>query len=124
MRAGLAKRCEMPLRRLDHQVDVDAAAALVNQAAERPEHDRADDDRLDEVPIANVVVKEARTRGEQLLDLLSEAREVGRIEGRLDLGLSQPVCPGHCPDPTQPAAERTRPGPARSCRGRRPNEAH
>jgi hypothetical protein len=47
------------------------------------------------VSIANVVVKEARTRGEQLLDLLSEAREVGRIEGRLDLGLSQPVCPGH-----------------------------
>ena len=93
--AGFAKGAKMPLRRLDHQVDVDKPAALVNQASNRVEHDRADDDRLDEMPVADVVVKDAHTGVEQLLDLLAEFREVGRIERGLDLGLSQPIRPGH-----------------------------
>ena len=93
--AGLAKGAKVPLRRLDHQMDVDEAAAAVNQASDRLEHDRADDDRFDEVPVAHVVVEDARPRGEQFVDLLSESREVGRIEGGLDLGVSQPLRPGH-----------------------------
>src|SRR5207302_2513093 len=80
---------------LDHQVNVDAAAAAVDQVSDRLEHHRPDDDRLDEVSVPDVVVEDARPRAEQLLDLLSKPREVGRIEGGLDLGLSQPVRPSH-----------------------------
>src|SRR6059058_1041859 len=95
VRAGLAKRTKVPFRRLDHQVDVDPAAAVVNQASNRPKHDWADDDRLDEMPVAHVVMENARAGGEELLDLLAKLCEVGRVEGGLDLGLSQPVPPGH-----------------------------
>src|SRR3954452_3920682 len=76
---------------------VDLATGVVNQACDRMQHDRPDDDRLHEVPVPDVVMEDPYSRAEQLLDLLAKLREVGRIERGLDLGLSQPVRPGHSP---------------------------
>jgi hypothetical protein len=51
------------------------------------------------VTVADVEVKDARSRSEQDVDLLTEVREVGRIERRLDFHCSDPVPPGHLPQP-------------------------
>ena len=57
----------------------------VDDRRDRPQHDRPDRHRRDEVAVADVEVEDAAARGEQRLDLLPEPREVGRVERRLDL---------------------------------------
>src|SRR5215208_3004822 len=42
------------VRLLDHQMDVDDGAALVDDRSDRLKHDWADRDRFDEVPVADV----------------------------------------------------------------------
>ena len=71
---------------VDHQMAVEDTACLVHQRSDRLEHDRSDRDRLDEVPVADVVVEDAHTGADQALQLLAEPREVGRIDRGLDLG--------------------------------------
>jgi len=53
--------------------------------------------RLDEVPVADVVVEDAHTGADQALQLLAEPREVGRIDRGLDFGRPDPVVPTHDP---------------------------
>ena len=67
-----------PLRALDHEVHVEHAAALVHQVAERVDDQRADRDRRHEVAVHHVHVDDARAGVHDRLDLLAEAREVGR----------------------------------------------
>ena len=86
----------MAQRVVDHQVAVDGTALdRVHARRDRLEHDRADRDRLDEVTVADVEVEDARARAQQNIDLLAEAREVGRIERGLDLDRPDPLPPGH-----------------------------
>jgi hypothetical protein len=47
------------------------------------------------VPVADVEVEDPRARAEQLLDLLPEPGEVGRVQGGLDLDRTDPLIPGH-----------------------------
>ena len=89
------ERAEVVLRVVDHQVAVDHPALAVDERRDRLEHDRADGDRLDEVPVADVEVEDPRARAEQLLDLLPEPGEVGRVQRRLDLDRADPLIPGH-----------------------------
>ena len=93
--AGLRDRLEMLPGRLDHQVAVEDAAALVDERRDRLEDDRADRDRLDEVPVADVELEDLRARVHDDLDLLAEPREVRRVERRLDLDSAHPVLPAH-----------------------------
>ena len=74
---------------------VDVRIGRVNDRRDPLEDDRADRDRLDEVPVADVEVEDARARAQQHLDLLAEPREVGRVERGLDLHRSDPVVPAH-----------------------------
>ena len=86
-------------RVVDHQVAVEHAAVLVHERCDRAQHDRADRDRWDEVPVADVEVEDPRPGAEQLRDLLTEPAEVGRVERRLDLGAApHPVAPPHAVD--------------------------
>src|SRR5205814_8158667 len=54
-----------------------------------------------EVPVAGVEVEDARSGAQENVDLLAEAREVRRVERRLDLDSPDPGVPGHAaPDHT------------------------
>ena len=74
---------------------VEHAAEPVDDRRDRLEDDRADRDRLDEVPVTDVEVEDAHARLHDRLDLLAEPREVGRVERRLDLGGAHPFVPAH-----------------------------
>ena len=100
--AGLGELRDMPLRPLDHQVDIEYAALAVDERRDPLEHDRADRHRRDEVTVADVEVEDAALGAQQHLDLLAEPREVGRVERRLDLDRADPVVPAH------PADDRSR----------------
>ena len=93
--AGPLDRGEVLLGRLRHQMAVDVPVARVNDRCDPLEDDRAHRDRLDEVAVADVEVEDAGARAQQHVDLLAEAREVGRVERRLDLHRSDPVVPAH-----------------------------
>ena len=93
--AGRLHVLELPLGLGDHQVAVELSAALVDEAGDRPEHDRPDRDLADEVPVADVEVEDPDARVEQRLELRTEAREVRSVDRGLDLGPSYPVGPRH-----------------------------
>ena len=93
--AGLLDRSEVLLGTLSHQVTVDERAARVDDRRDRLEDDRAHRDRLDEVTVADVEVEHMHAGAKEHVDLLAQAREVGRIERRLDLHRSDPVVPAH-----------------------------
>ena len=93
--SGFFDRCEVFLRRLRHQVAVDESTVVMDELRDRLEHDRPHRDRLDEVSVADVVMKDAYARADEHLDLLPESREVGRIDRRLDFRRSDPVVPTH-----------------------------
>jgi hypothetical protein len=93
--SGLGDRLEVPLRLLDHQVAVEHPAEPVDERRNRLEDDRPHRDRRDEVPVADVEVEDPRAGAEERLALLPEARQVGRVERRLDLDRPDPVLPGH-----------------------------
>src|SRR5262245_22331210 len=86
---------ELALGRLDHQVAVEPAATFVDGPGDRLEHDGADRDLADEMPVAEVEVENPAARVEQLLELCAEAREFCSVDGGLDLGPSYPVGPAH-----------------------------
>jgi hypothetical protein len=77
---------EVALRLDDHEMAVERPSTGVDQRGDRLQDDRPDRDRLHELSVADVEVEHARTGAEQLLDLLAEPGEVGRVERRLDLG--------------------------------------
>ena len=81
----------------DHQVTVERAAEAVDDRRDGLEHDRPDGDRLDEMPVADVEVEDARAGAAEHVHLLPEVGEVRRIERRLDLNRPDPVSPGHVP---------------------------
>ena len=64
-------------RALDHQVDVDRAAGLVDLVGDRARDQRPDGDRRDEVAVHHVDVDHPRAGGHHLGDLGAEPREVG-----------------------------------------------
>src|SRR6185295_1186105 len=75
--AGAGELLDVPLRALDHQVDVDRAAGVVDLVGDRARHQRADRDRRHEVPVHHVDVDQARARVHHLGDLFAQAGEVG-----------------------------------------------
>ena len=72
---------------LDHQVDVDHRAGVVNPIGERADDQRAERDRGHEMPIHDVDVDHPRARREHLVDLRAEPREVGREDRGRDAQL-------------------------------------
>ena len=93
----------MPERVVDHQVAVEHPAGLVNERRDRLEDDGPDRHGLDEVAVADIEVEDATPGAEEHVDLLPEAREVRRVERRLDLGVPHPIRPAHAGDRTRRA---------------------
>ena len=79
------------IARGDHQMDIDQRAAVVDSLGDGLQHDRSDDDRLDEVAVADVVMEGPHAGSKQPVDLLAELCEVGRVQRRLDLDLAHLV---------------------------------
>ena len=94
---------EVPERVVDHQVAVEHPAGLVNERRDRLEHNGPDRHGLDEVAVADVEVEDATPGAQEHVDLLPEAREVRRVERRLDLGVPHPIRPAHAGDRTRRA---------------------
>src|SRR3989344_950164 len=82
-RAGLGKVRHDAIHRLHHQVYVDVG--LDAGLAQRPAHQRSDGEVGHVVVVHDVEMHGVGTGGENMLDLLSEARELGRQNGRGDL---------------------------------------
>src|SRR5262249_4184038 len=81
-----------------HEVAVEPAAQFVHERRDRLQHDRPDRDRLDEVPVADVEVEDPGAGAHDELELLAEAREVGRVDRGLDLATLHPLAPAHAGD--------------------------
>ncbi len=79
----------LALGTLDHHVDVDQAAGVVDQVRDRADDDRAERDRRHEVPVHHVDMDHPRTGVEHVLDLSAEPREVGRQDRRRDARFAQ-----------------------------------
>jgi len=94
-------RCEVLGRVLGHQVHVDRAVVAVDERRDRLEDDRPHRDRLDEVAVADVEMKDAALGAQQLLDLRPQVGEVGCVQRRLDFSGSRPGAPGHRRDVTR-----------------------
>ena len=92
---GCGDLLEVVRRVVDHQVAVDPAVQPVDHRRDRAQDDRPDRHRRDEVTVADVEMEDADTGVEQRLDLIAEAREVRRVDGRLDLDRANPVPPRH-----------------------------
>ena len=67
----------------------------VDERGDRRHDDRPDRDLGDEVAVAGVEVEDARARLHERAELVAEAREVGRVDRRLDLDLACPFAPAH-----------------------------
>src|SRR5215210_3115261 len=104
---------EMVLRVVDHEMAVDPPAPAVDQRGDRLQNDRADRHGLDEMAVPDVEMKDPRPRAKEVLDLVAEAGEVSRVEGRLDLRGSHPLPPAHPAHSKRGAARRRIP----PCRG-------
>ena len=89
---------EVVRRVVDHQMAVDPAVHPVDHRRDRTQDDRPDRHRRDEVPVADVEVEDPDAGVEQELDLVAEAREVRRVDGRLDLDRANPLPPRHTAD--------------------------
>ena len=80
----------------DHQVAVDDAAGRVDHRRDRAEDDGPDRHRWHEVAVADIEVEDPAAGAEECVDLLTEAREVGGVQRRLDLApLPDPALPAH-----------------------------
>ena len=75
---AFAKSVDVALGPLDHQVHVDEPARLVDLLGQRVDDQRAHADRRHEVAVHDVDVDGAGAGVEHRVDLLAEAREVGR----------------------------------------------
>jgi hypothetical protein len=87
---------DVALGALDHQVDVDDRARVVDLLREGVDHQRAHADRRDEVPVHHVHVDGPRPRLQHVGHLGAEAREVGRE----DRGGHAVRRGAHCPGST------------------------
>ena len=96
--AGFGELRDVPLRALDHQVAVEHAARAWTSGAIHLSTIGPDRHGRDEVAVADVPVEDPALGAQQHLDLLAEAREVGRVERRLDLDRPDPVVPAHGAD--------------------------
>ena len=95
--AGCGELLEMMRRVVDHQVAVEHAAARRGSAGAI---DRSTTGPIvtggTKWPSPTVEMEHAAARREQLVDLLAQAAEVGRVERRLHLEVvTDPVAPGH-----------------------------
>ena len=86
---------EVVLGVVHHEMDVEDAAALAKERRDRLGHDRADRDRLDEVPVADVELEDLRAALEQGHHVVAQSREIRRVDRRLDLGPAHPLVPAH-----------------------------
>ena len=93
--AGRGDLGEVVSRVVDHEMTVELAAALVDRRRDRAEDDRPDRHRRNKMAVADVEVEDMGSGVQQLLDLLAQAREVGRVQRRLDLDVTHPLAPGH-----------------------------
>src|SRR5437016_603220 len=93
--AGLCDLREVVHRIVDHEVAVQRTIHAVHDRRDRPQHDRAHRDRLDEMPVADVEMEDPHAAAQQDVHLVAEPREVGRIDGGLDLDRPHPVPPAH-----------------------------
>ena len=84
--AGLREVLDVTLGPLDHQVHVDDPARLVDLLGQRVDDQRAHADRRHEVAVHDVHVDRAGAGVEHRVDLLAEAREVGRQDRGSDAG--------------------------------------
>ena len=91
---------EVAQRVVDHQVAVEHPACVVHERRDRLEHDGPDRHGLDEVAVADVEVEDAAPGLQEHVDLLAEAREVRRVERRLDFRVPHPLAPAHPGDRT------------------------
>jgi len=71
---------EMTLGLLDHEVAVEEPSPGVNERRERGEHDGTDRDLGNEPAVTHVELEDPRASSDESGDLVSESREVGRIE--------------------------------------------
>ena len=83
---AFAKFGDLLLGPLDHQVDVDEAADVVDLVGERLDDGRAHAQRRDEVAVHHVDVDRPRAGVEHGGDLLAEAGEVGGEDRGGDAG--------------------------------------
>ena len=83
------------LGRLDHQVAVERPHRTGGRSANRLEDDRPDRDRLDEMSVTHVELEDPRSGPQQAFELVTEAREIRRVDRRLDLRSAYPVVPAH-----------------------------
>ena len=86
VRARLGELRDVALGTLDHQVDVEIAAGVVDLVGERGDDRRPHAERRDEVPVHDVDVDRARAGVEDLLHLRAQAREVGGEDRGGDAG--------------------------------------
>ena len=84
--AGRGELGDVTLRALDHQVDVDVPARVVDLTGERLDDRRAHAERRHEVAVHHVDVDRARAGGEHRADLLAQPGEVRREDRRRDAG--------------------------------------
>ena len=93
--ARLRDRLEVLLGLRDHEMAVEPRAPAADERRDGSEHDRADGDLRDEVAVAHVEVEHPRAGRLQRVELVAEAREVGRVDRRLDLDRVCPLGPAH-----------------------------
>ena len=78
--AGTRDGLEVPLGLRDHEMAVEEASPRVDEGGERGEHYGPDGDLGDEAAVTHVELEDPRARGDESGDLVTEAREVGRIQ--------------------------------------------
>ena len=81
---GRGELVDLAPRALDHQVDVERAAGVVDLVGDRGDDQRADRDRRDEVAVHDVDVDHPGAGVDHLGDLRAEPREVGGEDRRRD----------------------------------------
>ena len=106
--AGRGDLRQLPCGIVDHQMAVHATAGLVDERRDRLDDDGADRHGRDELPVADVDVEDPRAGVDEALDLVTEAEEVGRVEGGLDLRPRAPSRASSSPHLTVAAAGRRR----------------
>jgi ribose 5-phosphate isomerase A len=86
--AGTRNHLEVALRLRDHEVAVEETAPRMDEGRKRGEHYGPDRDLGDEAAVTHVELEDPRARGGESGDLVTEAREVGRIQRRHNLDLA------------------------------------
>ncbi len=102
--ARLRELRHLPLGALDHQVHVDDRPGAVHLIGQRADHQGAERDRRDEVPVHHVDVDDARAGRQHLGDLRAQAGEIRRQDRGRDAPFAQGLGVGQPSDRLQHAA--------------------